>query len=148
MNVRVALPDDAQVLSDLVISLSRFLLDGGVQALPEWFLKIISADALRTRLDSREFYTLVCEADGRIAGFICVKNRTQIYHLFVSEHYHHRGIAKLLWSHVLTRFGSAKYFVRSSIYAVPVYKTFGFHQAGEVQSRDGISFQPMELARS
>lgn len=34
--------------------------------------------------------------------------------------------------------------VRSSIYAVPVYKRFGFLESGPAGSKDGVSFEPME----
>jgi len=146
MGIRVASSSDAEALSILVASLSHFLLEDGSRPLPEWFLQMISADAFKSRLRSPEFYNVVWELDGRIVGYISVKQRFQIYHLFVAEQHQGKGIARKLWSHITEKFGLSKYFVRSSLYAIPAYKAFGFVEAGEVQAKDGIAFQPMELA--
>ncbi|MFT2112602.1 GNAT family N-acetyltransferase [Marinomonas sp. 2405UD68-3] len=37
------------------------------------------------------------------------------------------------------------YTVRSSIHAVPVYKSFGFREPESTENKGGINFQPMEL---
>jgi predicted GNAT family N-acyltransferase len=42
---------------------------------------------------------------------------------------------------------SNRFTLRSSLYAVPIYKRFGFSESGPVGTKDGISFQPMELRR-
>ena len=83
---------------------------------------MISADAFKSRLDTSEFYNVVCELDGRIVGYISVKQRFQIYHLFVAEQHQGKGIAKKLWSHITEKFGLSKYFVRSSLYAIPAWR--------------------------
>ena len=145
MRIRIASPDDAETLSILVASLSHFLLEEGSKALPEWFLQMIAVEAFVSRLQSPEFYHVVCEADSRLVGYISVKQRHQIYHLFVSDQYQHKGIARRLWSHVTERYGTSRYVVRSSLYAIPMYKAFGFVETGEVQAKDSIRFQPMEF---
>ncbi|WP_425475087.1 GNAT family N-acetyltransferase [Brenneria uluponensis] len=43
--------------------------------------------------------------------------------------------------------GLNTYTVRSSIYAVPIYKKLGFKESESVTSKEGIRFQPMVLER-
>lgn len=149
MRIRVASTTDAVALNQLVGSLSDSLLEDGYPALPEWFSEMISLKAFEARLQSDVFYHAVCEVDGRIVGYLSLKEmkeRFQVYHLFVAKPYQRRGISRTLWSHVTERLGPSEYFVRSSLSAVPVYQAFGFVKVGEAQTQDGILFQPMERA--
>lgn len=145
MKIRVAVKSDAEAIRGLVASLSHFYLQGGARTLPEWFAMTLTVDEFEKRLKANDFYSLVCEEGGRIVGYISMKNKFHLYHLFVSEKYQGKGIARALWSQVVMQFGIARYTVRSSLYAVPVYKAFGFMETGPVQTKDGIAFQPMEL---
>ena len=86
--------------------------------------------------------------DNEIAGVISTRDVSHISLLFVDKKYHRKGIAKSLFSEVLTELKQnpdvTKITVNSSPYAVEVYKKLGFNQTGEKQERDGIIFVPME----
>lgn len=86
--------------------------------------------------------------DNEIAGVISTRDVSHISLLFVDKKYHRKGIAKALFSEVLTELEQnpdvKKITVNSSPYAVEVYKKLGFNQTGEKQERDGIIFVPME----
>jgi ribosomal protein S18 acetylase RimI-like enzyme len=81
----------------LVASLSHFFLGDSTRRLPEWFAKMVAVNEFEARLQSPEFCSLVYEVDEQIVGYISVKQRLQIYHLFVSEQHQHKGIARALW---------------------------------------------------
>ena len=85
------------------------------------------------------------EKERGIIGYISLKGDSHLYHLFVSAEYQGQGIASKLWRYVLSQNTSQTYSLRSSLFAIPVYQKFGFKISGDVQSKDGIQFQAMEL---
>jgi len=68
--------------------------------------------------------------------------------MFVLPEHRHKGMAKKLWrkaQRVCAENGNASYYwVRSSSYALPVYKSFGFRASGDREEVNGISFEFME----
>ena len=86
--------------------------------------------------------------ENEIAGVISTRDVSHISLFFVDKKYHRKGIAKALFSEVLTELKQnpdvTKITVNSSPYAVEVYKKLGFNQTGEKQEKDGIIFVPME----
>ncbi|WP_204378398.1 GNAT family N-acetyltransferase [Agaribacterium haliotis] len=81
-------------------------------------------------------------------GISLLKKPNHLHHLFVSEEFQGNGISRILWQHVQQHVKCDSFTLRSSIYAVPVYKKFGFTESAAVQTKGGISFQPMELLLS
>ena len=74
-----------------------------------------------------------------------MKRSSHLFHLFVSEKYQGKGLARELWGFASNVCVSNIYTLRSSLYAVPVYRKFGFIESGVAGEIDGIGFQPMEL---
>jgi len=146
MGIREASKDDARNICELVTSLSHYYLDEGQGDLPEWFLSTLRVNEFERRLKSDENHNLVYEVRNRIVGYISMNENGHLYHLFVSEQYQGKGIARELWNEITRKCKSSRYTVRSSLYAVPVYKAFGFNEAGPAGVKDGMHFQPMELA--
>lgn len=146
-NIRLAQLGDLHEIRDLLLSLSHFyLLDESAQ-LPNWFLNTISVEALLQRLKDNAFQHYIYLFDNKIAGYLALKDGNYLYHLFVSEQYQGKGIAKTLWHHAIAQSPSDCYTLRSSLFAIPVYKRFGFVEDGERGEKDGIGFQPMTLKR-
>ena len=87
--------------------------------------------------------------ENEIAGVISTRDVSHISLLFVDKKYHKKGIAKALFSELLTELKKnpdvKKITVNSSPYAVEVYKKLGFKQTDEKQEKDGIIFIPMEF---
>lgn len=77
-----------------------------------------------------------------------MKEASHLYHLFVSEVHQGNGIANALWQHIVKQNRVEKYTLRSSLYAVPVYKKWGFVETDTVREKDGIKFQAMALKKS
>lgn len=145
MNIRNAKEDDAEQIYNLVSSLSHFYLSSTEESLPEWLLSSLELKEFKNRLKNNEFTNLLCERNGNIIGYISIKNKNHIYHLFVSQEHQRKGIAKKLWKKAKNLCLSSTYTVRSSLYAVPVYECFGFSKSKKIETKDNFQFQAMEL---
>ena len=145
MRIRNANKSDAQQIEDLVKGLSHFYLKDIHGHLPDWLSNALSKKELENKIISHEYLNLLCEINDEIVGYISIKNKEHVYHLFVAKDYHRQGIAKKLWENAKVLCQSSKYTVRSSLYAVPVYEKFGFEKISVVKSKDDIQFQEMEL---
>jgi GNAT superfamily N-acetyltransferase len=147
VNIREASIGDATKIKNLVSSLSHFYLKDNGSLLPSWFSDTLAISEFENRLKSKDFTNLVYLLNEEIVGYISIKGSSHIYHLFVAEHHQGKGISKELWNYATSTLEADVYTVRSSVFAVPVYMSFGFKASGEMASKDGIKFQPMELVR-
>lgn len=149
MQIRKAITTDAESLSELVTSLATFYLDSETRMLPDWLLATLKPSEFFRRLSDSNYLNLVSLKDSDIEGYISIKNRTHLYHLFVRERSHGNGIARQLWKRAneLAPADEA-YTLRSSIFAVPIYKKFGFEEIGPELVKDGLRFQSMVLKPS
>ena len=145
MNIRPALLKDAQPIRNLVLSLARYYLVDEATELPDWFVDTLNLASFEDRLLSPEFKNYVLEEHSRLVGYVSIRNDEHIYHLFVSEDYQGQGFSRQLWEYARKQSRAEKFWLRSSLHAVPIYKRFGFTESGDVGVRDGISFQPMHL---
>ncbi|ATQ77575.1 GNAT family N-acetyltransferase [Massilia violaceinigra] len=91
----------------------------------------------------------VAEIDGELAGFIAVRERRHLYHMFVGKNFHGRGVARAMWDvarrEAIDGGGDGSFTVNSSNYALPVYQAMGFERASPMQSVNGLHFNPMKL---
>lgn len=146
MNIRPAAFSEAQHFQKIAISLSHFYLLDGVTVLPEWMAQTLTREAFEQRLQDSEFKHFSYCQDGKIVGYIAIKSAQHIYHLFIDQEYQGQGIAKALWAFAKNELGDHTYSVRSSIFAIPVYQSFGFIKTSPPSSKEGVCFQPMTLA--
>jgi len=145
MCIRAVNNNDIKNIYQLVKSLSHFYLKNKGDALPEWFLSTLTESAFSERIKNSEYSNFAYEENDKVLGYISIKNNQHLYHLFVAENHHKKGIARKLWDHVTQHCQSKIYTLRSSLYAVPIYRKFGFIESNIIQNKDGISFQEMEL---
>ena len=145
MSIREATKSDIKAIIRIVSSLSRYYLKDKDAALPLWFSKTLHEHEFENRVIGNDYSNFVYEVNGSIVGYISLKGQTHLFHLFVLSEYQGKGIARMLWEHVKLVSGSQVYTLRSSLYAVPIYKTFGFCVSGDMQEKEGICYQPMVL---
>lgn len=143
--IRAALIGDVKSIQILVTSLSHYYLSECTNNLPPWFNDTLTEASFLTRIQSTEFKNYVYMIENIIVGYISIKHNHHIYHLFVSEKYQRQGISKQLWNYAKTQCLSSYYTVRSSTFAIQVYKNFGFIEVGEIAQKDGISYLSMKL---
>lgn len=145
MELRKATRDDAEQIQHLVHDLAHYYLTPYHSELPSWLSSSFNLKNFELRLSDNNFINLVCEENNSIIGYISVKDRYHIYHLFVSEEHQNQGIARALWNEVKMLCRAHEYKVRSSLYAVPVYEKFGFRKTTSIETKDNIQFQSMKL---
>ncbi|WOB06948.1 GNAT family N-acetyltransferase [Piscinibacter gummiphilus] len=149
MRVEAADVSDAEAISALIVELSEpFFLSPSREG-AEPFLASISVEAVRRYLSAANFSYYVARSEGRLAGFVALRDNAHLFHLFVAKAFQGRQLASQLWAIAQTEALQAgnpgEFTVNSSLTAVPVYERFGFAREGEVKSVHGISFQPMRL---
>lgn len=148
MNVRQAMTEDVAEIRALVVSLSGFYLSDPHAAPPRWLTETLTVEQFGSRLGSTDFVNRVALVGGELVGYVCMKKNGHLYHLFVSEQHQGKGIARALWGSMLECCKCSTYTVRSSLYAVPMYKRLGFVETGPVAEQEGVQFQTMELANA
>ncbi|MDQ1922441.1 GNAT family N-acetyltransferase [Massilia pseudoviolaceinigra] len=91
----------------------------------------------------------VAEIGGELAGFIAIRERKHLYHMFVGKNFHGRGVARAMWDvarrEAIDGGGDGSFTVNSSNYALPVYQAMGFERTSPMQSVNGLFFNPMKL---
>ena len=150
MTIREAMPEDANAISALVTSLASFFLadpDDAEAAAP--FFATITPEAIRGYIAGGRFCYHVAESGSELAGTVGVRDASHLYHLFVADRFHGRGLAARLWSEAKCAARASgnpgRFTVNSSLYAVTVYKRFGFVETGPEVQKDGLAFVAMTL---
>ena len=91
----------------------------------------------------------VAEKEGAIVGFIALRDNKHVFHMFVDKAHHRQGIAAALWRCALAAAFEAgnpgEFTVNASNYALPVYAKMGFVPTAEMQCKNGIYYNPMQL---
>jgi GNAT superfamily N-acetyltransferase len=92
----------------------------------------------------------VALCDGDIAGFIAVRERRHLFHMFVGVKWQRQGVGRKLWevarAAAMAAGGSGGFTVNASNFAVPVYAAMGFTRTAPMQSLKGLFFNPMALS--
>lgn len=149
MRIRNITDNDIAEVAILMRTLSQqFITNEGSVAASEMFARENDAAAIRSFIQAGMAYH-VAEQDGAIVGFIAVRECKHLFHMFVDQRHHRRGIARALWAaarQAAQRGGNDGVFtVNSSNYAVPVYEALGFVRTEPTQCKNGIYYNPMKL---
>lgn len=147
MQIRPIKDDDVPAVARLLKVLSRqFIVHESTPEGAATFLRENDADAIRRYIASGQVYH-VAECDGQIAGFISIRDRSHLFHLFVDLRWQGQGVARALWQTArraaIDAGGSGSFTVNSSNFAVPVYEKMGFVRTAPMQSLKGVFFNPM-----
>jgi GNAT superfamily N-acetyltransferase len=147
MNLRAATPSDAEQLAALIMSHSALLtLEPAGQGAGQFF-ESVSELAIRSYLASDRYAYTVLEGDGKILGFIAMRDQNHLFHLFVAKAHQGKGVGRRLWENALQRARDGSnpllFTVNSSPNAVPVYRKFGFKEVSARVQANGVAFIPM-----
>ena len=147
--IRPAVDADYPALATMLRTLATtFIVPGMPPQAAADFLRDNDEAALRAYRD-RGHVASVAEIGGVLAGYIALRPPSHLFHLFVDERWHRRGVARALWRTACAQAApAAAVTVNSSPYAVPAYEALGLRCDGAVQCRNGVTFQPMVFARS
>lgn len=126
----------------------EYIVNEGSAAAASNFIRENDENGLRGFVDAGVVYH-VAERDGTILGFIAVREKKHLFHMFVDKRHHRQGIARALWAvarQCAIEAGNPGVFtVNSSNYALPVYKAMGFVQTAPMQFKNGLYYNPMQL---
>lgn len=142
--LRPAQASDATAISALIRQFTHEFTISADGSGAEQFLASISVEAEAGYIsDPRYRYITACVGDV-LAGFIAMRDRSHVFHLFVAPEFQHQGLATRLWHAALTFSpGVTGFTVNSSPSALPVYQRFGFAPTGAQVEMHGIRFVPM-----
>lgn len=149
MKIREATVDDAEDISAIVYALSEKYIAREFSAQGrETLLKSMMPVEIKKYIESGYRYH-VAEMDGQIVGVVGVRENRHVYHLFVVEAHHCKGIARQLWKVAMEACRLAGYWgeftVNSSRYAKPLYERLGFVARSGAEEKNGVVSIPMKL---
>jgi GNAT superfamily N-acetyltransferase len=91
----------------------------------------------------------LAESDGEIAGFIAIRERKHVFHMFVGANWQRQGIGRKLWEAAravaIENGGNGAFTVNASNFAVPMYEALGFARTAPMQCVKGLFFNPMSI---
>lgn len=138
---------DAQRVAELIQDMTHYFLATPSAAGAEGFLASLSPAAIASYIRSQDFIYVLGFIEAELVGVAALRDNRHIYHLFVRPEFHRLGIAKRLWQQLkgqaIAAGNTQGFTVNASLFAVPVYTSFGFRPTGEAQAKNGINFQPM-----
>ena len=143
-SIRHALVTDASGISKLIASTSEICCFSEATPCPDWYLISLQPQAIETLIASERMVFLLAMSDQCITGVLAIEDKSSIKYFVVHPEHQKMGIGKLLWQFAKNSgtFG-ATLKVRSSLFAVPVYKRLGFESIGPPSSFNGLHFQSM-----
>lgn len=150
MRIRPIEESDVTQVARLLRELSaEFILHESTPEGAATFLRENDEAAIRRYIAIGHVYH-VAEVDGEIAGFIAVRDRSHLFHMFVGVKWQGQGVARQLWNvaraNAIANGGSGAFTVNSSNYALPVYEALGFVRTAPMQCLKGLYFNPMKTA--
>ena len=149
MKIRLATIEDATAISRLVRPLmEKYVAHEFSEEGRRNLLSSCTPDAIDRYLRG-QFRYHVAEQRGEIVGSVGVRENRHLFHLFVAESLWRHGIARSLWATARDAAelgnGGAGFTVNAARCAVPVYRAFGFVEAGPATNCDGVVCFPMRL---
>jgi ribosomal protein S18 acetylase RimI-like enzyme len=149
MNFRTAVQSDAPQLAALIASFQALLTVDREGRGAEQFLESVSEQAIRGYIASERYRYIVADVDGSVAGFVAVRDRSHLFHLFVARAHQGNGLGRSLWNealrHIPEQAGPKQITVNSSPNAVAFYAHLGFAQVSSPVEKHGVVFIPMRL---
>ncbi|MES2017204.1 MAG: GNAT family N-acetyltransferase [Pseudomonadota bacterium] len=149
MQIRPITDNDIAAVANLMRALSEeFIVNEGTPQAAANFVRENDETGLRKFVAAGTVYH-VAEQDGRLLGFIAVREHKHLFHMFVDQRHHRQGVARALWAvarqAALEAGNPGVFTVNSSNYALPVYRAMGFVQTDAMQFKNGLYYNPMLL---
>lgn len=154
MDIRPLVDTDIPVLAPAIAALLRelaleFIVHESTAEGAATFLAENDQMGVRKLLQLGHVYHVALD-EGRLAGFIAIRDNSHLFHLFVGKRWQGRGLARRLWNvaraAAIARGGDGNFTVNSSNHGVTAYEAFGFVRVGPMQCAKGLYFNPMRLA--
>lgn len=152
--IRLATPDDAEAISNLVVTVAEAQLRGEFTDEGwELFLRLISRQTQQGLIADYQFqYLVACEPNNpeNIYGLLSSKHATHVFHFFILPEFQKQGIGRALWRHYLFHLPPAVgkiITVKSSDFACEFYNKLGFEQKQPRCVENGLAYTLMHYTR-
>ncbi|MEO9966308.1 MAG: GNAT family N-acetyltransferase [Reichenbachiella sp.] len=99
-------------------------------------------EGMRQNLENEFHYWGAIENDTMV-GLLAIKPPTHLYNMFVHVNHHKKGIATLLWQHMVSDLKPTQVTAFSTTYALPLYLKLGFEVSGEQIDNDELICYPI-----
>jgi GNAT superfamily N-acetyltransferase len=146
---RFATVDDIPAIRDLILDLLPFMTLHPDGEGAEQFLESFAPPAMQRYVTAPNFRYQLAMVDGELAGVVAVRDNSHLFHLFVARPYHGQGLGRRLWQmareDARTLGNPGQFTVNSSVYALEMYRRFGFEASGPKVEQHGIAYVPMRL---
>ncbi|HEU4376626.1 MAG TPA: GNAT family N-acetyltransferase [Telluria sp.] len=147
MRIRPIKERDVPAVAQLLKVLAReFIVHESTPEGAATFLRENNEEGIRRYIAAGQVY-FVAECAGQIAGFVSIRDRSHLFHLFVGAQWQGQGLARKLWETArraaIDAGGSGSFTVNASNFAVPVYEKLGFVRTASTQCLKGLYFNPM-----
>lgn len=114
----------------------------------ELFELLISAPAIEDRYRNQGQVALTAVDQGKIVGYIEMRNESHIMLFFINPAYHGQGLGRNLFEQARTECiarydGIEAFTVNASRYGVPFYEKLGFESTSPEEKTAGIVYTPM-----
>ena len=140
MNIRKATVQDTSAIVEVIAPFVE-----AVTTAEEGRLRF-KAEVIQTIFEWPDIYYYVAEIDRRIVGVVAYIAPAHFMHFFLNKAYQGQGYGRQMWrfleKHIRSQ-GHQSITVKSSLYALDIYKRFGFVEMGEYTEENGIRFIPM-----
>jgi GNAT superfamily N-acetyltransferase len=149
VKIRPIADGDIDAIAHMLKALAcEFIVHASPPEVAATFLRANDADGIRALIARGHVYH-VAELGGEIAGFISVRERSHLFHMFVAKRWHGQGLARALWERArgdaIDAGGDGRFTVNSSNCAVAVYQALGFARSVPMQCKNGMEYNPMLL---
>lgn|SRR5690554_2998010 len=110
--------------------------------------EFIESKEFKERFNSGKQIMYGAYSEEKLLGVISVSDKGNISCIFVDKEYHRRGIASMLFRHIVSILKEKRIetiALKASSYALPFYHAIGFKDLDKQQDYNGILYTPMEL---
>jgi GNAT superfamily N-acetyltransferase len=148
MQIRPLETRDIPAVSALLQALANeFIIHDTPADIAARFLESNSPEGIADNLDNDFVYHVACDQD-TIAGFIGIRERRHLFHLFVGKQWQGQGLSRLLWDAgrqaAIDAGGAPPFTVNASNYAFEAYRRLGFVRTAPMAVKNGIHFNAMQ----
>jgi GNAT superfamily N-acetyltransferase len=148
MQIRLIEQSDIPAVSAMLQELaSEFILQETEPALALRFLQSNSPAGIADNI-ANDYTYHVAEHCGVIAGFIGMRERRHVFHLFVGKSWQGQGISRLLWDAgrkaAIDAGARPPFTVNASNYAFEAYQRLGFVRTAPMAIKNGVRFNAMQ----
>lgn len=149
LNLRPAVPQDADAIAALIRDLGQSFVNPGEEALAGEFWASVNAEAERAYIADPARLVIVATEGDCLAGVIALRDATHVFHFFVDSRFQGQGLGTRLWKALLTELNPASpcsvITVNASLAARTFYRKLGFVDAGAPLSKHGVTTVPMRF---